>query len=429
MATKDQVNQELDHLFRRQAGRIVALLTRVFGPAHIDLAETVVQDALLKAVQTWPLNGIPDNPAGWIMRVARNKAVDMIRANRELCADDETLATLAEMQETPSGDDRTTALDMEISDDQLRLIFTCCHPVISHESRVALTLKTVCGFGVREIAKAFLTKEETIAQRLVRAKQKIRDERLPFEFPARGQLAPRLDAVLDTIYLLFNEGYGASSGDELIREDICAEACRLARTLAENPALRRPKVQALTALLFLQASRLKARLDANGEILLLEEQDRSTWDGAMIATGLHYLVEAASGDELSRFHLFAGIAACHASAPSFEKTDWQRILAYYDELCAGDHSPVIALNRAVAVSFVSGPQAALRELGKSKNLPALSDYYLFPATVADFHRRMGELSKAIKFYRQALASVRTEPEKRFLLRRLKQCGHVEPLIT
>lgn len=414
----ENVTRELDHLFRKEAGRMIAVLTKVFGPSQLDLAETVVQDALLKATQVWPYSGIPENPAGWIMQVAKNRALDIIRRDRLFISDQSVL----DLAHDPSHADSTaTALfESEIQDDQLRLIFICCHPVVPFEARIALTLKTICGFGVAEIARAFLAKEETIAQRLVRAKQKIRAERLAFELPEGATIGAHLDGVLETIYLLFNEGYTANGGDTLIRKDMCYEACRLGRLLAKHPSASSPKVHALVALMLLQASRLNARVDSIGEVILLEDQEREMWDQGLISEGLHHLSEAAAGKELSNFHLLAGISACHATARNFDQTDWPRILGYYDLLVGADPSPVLALNRSVAVSFIEGPAAALKLLREIGKAPAMAGYYLFPATKADFYRRLDDREKAATCYREALKLSATAPEKRFLLRRLKE---------
>jgi RNA polymerase sigma-70 factor (ECF subfamily) len=282
-------------------------------------------------------------------------------------------------------------------------------------------LKTICGFTVAAISKAFLVKEETVAQRLVRAKNKIREANLRFGFPEPPDLKPRLTSVAETIYLLFNEGYGRHTGDTLVQTDICVEACRIAKALADHPLGQEARLQALVALLLLQASRLRARVGPQGEMRLLPEQDRSLWDQSSIAEAMPYLERAATGDDLSPYHLLAGIAACHATAPTFEETDWKRILAYYDALCGSNPSPVLRLNRAVALSFVQGPKAALKELAGIGKRPGMGSYYLLPATIADFHRRLGEPDQAARHYRTALEQSVTEPERKFLLRRLQEC--------
>ena len=417
MVTNAQINQQLDLLFRREAGRIVAILTKAFGASQIDLAEIVVQEALLKATQVWLLTGIPENPAAWIMQVAKNKALDTIRRERHLVVNLNVIESMPEFNEDFQ---RLQAFELEIQDDQLRLMFICCHPILSYEMQLALTLKTVCGFGVSEISRAFFAKNETIAQRLVRAKQKIREAKLRFELPETQELKNRVDAVLDVIYFLFNEGYSSQKDDKHIREDVCLEACRLVRLLTTHDVGSLPKAYALAAFMLLQTSRLNARVDLNGEVLLLQDQDRSKWDHNLIREGLCYLEKAATGPELTQFHLMAGIAACHATAGSFHETDWSRILDYYDDLSQIDNSPVIALNRSVVVSFTDGPQNALMEIQKLRDIPAMKKCYLLPATSADFYRRLGDSKRAMKCYQEALDLVGTGPERRFLKRRIAE---------
>lgn len=412
--------QLVDHLFRHKAGQIVATLTRIFGPENIDLAEDVVQETLIKALQQWPYRGIPDNPSAWLTQVAKHHALDILR--RESSLEDKQAAILQAFDTpAPPVDETIDAGLLGRLDDQLCLIFMCCHPAIPREAQVALTLKTLCGFGVSEIARAFLTQEPTIAQRLVRAKRKIRDEAISFEVPQGGELSQRLDAVLDTLYLMFNEGYSAHQGEALVRHDLCEETIRLMTLLVQHPAGAQPKSHALLALMLLQASRLPARVDAVGNILLLAEQDRTKWDQAMIQRGLHYLALSAEGETLTEYHLQAGIAACHATATSYDQTDWPRILDHYDSLVAMNHSPVVALNRAIALAMVDGPAAGIQAIEQIRTLPPLRQYYLLPATLADLYRQTGDLVLAAACYRDALALVGTEPERRFLHRKLAQC--------
>jgi RNA polymerase sigma factor (sigma-70 family) len=411
------VPQLVDHLFRHQAGQVVATLTRIFGPHQLDLAEDVVQETLLKALRQWPYRGIPDNPAAWIMRVARNHALDTLRRERALRGKHEQIAAL-----TALADPTTPAeiLDCELRDDILRMMFTCCHPAIGREARVALTLKTLGGFGVPELARAFLTQETTIAQRLVRAKRTIRMQQMPFEVPEAAELPERLGSVLEVLYLLFNEGYSAHAGENLVRHDLCAEAIRLTSLLAEHPAGDQPAVHALLALMLLQAARLPARTNAAGDLLLLDEQERALWDRALIGRGLQELERSAHGDQLTEYHLQAGIAACHAVAPSYAATDWPRILADYDELAALSASPVVLLNRAVALAMVAGPRAGLDALCQIADLPGMASYHLFHATRAELLHRTGDDLSAQESYRRALDSVSTEPERRFLMRKIAE---------
>jgi RNA polymerase sigma factor (sigma-70 family) len=413
----DTVPSLVDHLFRHQAGQLVATLTRIFGPQQIDLAEDVVQETLLKALRQWPYRGIPDNPGAWIMRVARNHALDILRRERALRGKHEQIAALAALDDSATSDE---TLDCELRDDMLHMMFTCCHPAIGREARVALTLKTLGGFGVPELARAFLTQETTIAQRLVRAKRTIRAQRIPFAVPDAAELPARLGSVLDVLYLLFNEGYSAHAGEDLVRHDLCAEAIRLTSLLASHPAGDQPPVHALLALMLLQAARLPARTNASGDLLLLEEQDRSLWDRRLIAQGLRALDRSARGDELTDYHVQAGIAACHAVAPSYAATDWPRILAGYNQLAALSASPVVVLNRAVALAMVAGPCAGLDALGQIKALPGMASYHLFHATHAELLRRTGDIAGALASYRRALDHAATEPERRFLLRKIAE---------
>jgi RNA polymerase sigma-70 factor (ECF subfamily) len=414
-------HQLVDHLFRSHAGQLVAWLTRIFGPAHIDLAEEVVQEALLKALQQWPYSGVPQNPSGWLFRVARNGALDVLRRHAAF----RVRAPEIQRQLEEAFDTHPSERG-EIEDDELRMVFMCCHPSLPQDARVALSLKTVGGFGVAEIARAFLVSEPTIAQRLVRAKRVLREEGVTLELPHGDDLRARTDSVLEVIYLLFNEGYNAHAGEDLIRYDVCGEALRLGRLLALSPHLaaranagnRTPDAHALVALMTFQSARLPARLDGNGEIVLLEDQDRRLWDRQLIALGFAHFERCAEGDRMSAYHVQAAIAAVHAEAERANETRWDRILSRYDELLAINPSPVIRLNRAVALSRVAGPAAALAELRALEDEPALADYYLLPSVVAGLHAELGANDLAAKFYREALARPCSEPERRFLQRRL-----------
>jgi RNA polymerase sigma-70 factor (ECF subfamily) len=416
----DNIQQLVEHLFRHQAGQIVATLARIFGPQHLDLAEDVVQETLIKALRQWPYRGVPDNPAAWIMRVARNQALDVIRRERSLQDKHAQLLQSLEWQPNRADvvDDR---LDSQLYDDQLRLIFTCCHPAISRDARVALTLKSLGGFGVAELARAFLASEATIAQRLVRAKRAIREQAIRFELPDAAELPERLDAVLDVLYLLFNEGYSAHQGENLVRHELCAEAIRLAAIVARHPAGDQPKVQALLALMLLQAARLPARADEDGDLLLLADQDRRLWDRQLIARGLHALDRAAEGDQLSEYHLQAGIASYHALAASYAATDWPRILWLYDALAEIAPSPIVALNRAVAVAMVDGAVAGLAELDRLRGRPGIESYALLHATYGTFWRQAGDPRRAAASYRRALSLAGSAPERRFLQRKIGEC--------
>ncbi len=410
MDTDTKIDGLVDHLFRHQAGRMVSTLTRIFGPHRIDLAEEVVQDALLRALQVWPFRGLPENPVGWLIEVAKNRALDALRREASFQSKSEEIIRAF----TPAAQRQGQLLD-----DELSMMFMACHPAISREGRVALTLKTVGGFGVSEIARAFLAREATIAQRLVRAKRQIRDERIQFELPSDADISARMDSVLEVIYLLFNEGYAAHRGENLVRKDLCQEAIRLCEMLVRHSATDRPKCHALLALMLFQAARLSARVGEGGDLFLLEEQDRALWDTRLIHRGLHHLDCCAEGDEMTEYHLQAGIAACHVAAESYERTDWPRIVELYDRLWELNPSPVVALNRAVALSRWRGPEAGIAAMEQIASHPAMNHYYLLPATMGELWSEMGERGKAAECFRQALECSCSEPERRFLLRKLE----------
>jgi RNA polymerase sigma-70 factor (ECF subfamily) len=415
-----EISRLTEHLFRHEAGKLVSVLTGIFGVDHLELAEDVVQEALVRAFQTWPYYGIPKNPAAWLTQTARNLALDVIRReNRFRHKQPEITASFE--QWSPNAEETSPTFDTEIRDGRLRLMFACCHPLIPAESQIALALKTLCGFGPAEIAKAFLTTEAAIAKRLTRARQRIREQNIPFEIPAGEELSGRLDGVLQTAYLLFNEGYKASSGDSLIREDLCMEAIRLTALLAEHPAGNTPRTHALIALMLLNAARLPARVDQNGNILRLEEQDRSRWNSAMISRGMQHLAESSVGDELTEYHLQAGVAACHCMAADYQSTDWPRILSLYDRLIQIDDSPVVALNRAVAIANVRGPGAGIKALEAMQNRQSLDSYHLFYAVLADFEAQLSQFQSAARNLRKAINLTDLKSEQELLKKRLHDC--------
>lgn len=398
---------------------MVATLTRIFGIEHLSLAEDVVQEALSRALQTWPFYGIPQNPAAWIMRASRNLALDVLRREKVFRDKEPEITRLTELHASAPAEPVFT--EQEIRDDRLRMMFVCCHPLIPAEAQVALALKTLCGFSPAEIAKAFLTSEAAIAKRLTRAKQKIREARIPFEIPAGEELARRLDGVLQSLYLLFNEGYKASMGNKLVREDVCFEAVRLTTLLAEHPAGNQPKTQALLALMLLNAARLATRVDKDGNLLRLQEQDRSRWDQPTITRGLFHLAQSAAGQEISEYHLQAGIAACHCAARDYAATDWRQILSLYDRLVEFDDSPVVALNRAVALAEVHGPQAGIAAVSAIRNLQSLDSYYLLHAVLGEFESRLNHPQAAANHFRRSLQLAEIKSEQVFLAKRLQAC--------
>ncbi|HYM04491.1 MAG TPA: sigma-70 family RNA polymerase sigma factor [Stellaceae bacterium] len=403
----------VDHLFRHASGQMVAAVARLVGPNRLDLAEEVVQDALLRALQTWPFSGVPDNPRGWLFQVARNRALDILRRETVLRGKLQWSDALVDLM--PHAEART---GHSVGDEELAMMFMCCHPALPEAARVALTLKLVGGFSVDEIADAFLAQSAAIAQRLVRAKRQIRDESIPLEIPADGELHERVSSVLDVLYLLFNEGYGAHGGDNLTRADLCGEAIRLARLVAENPHTDRPAAHALLALMLLQASRLPARTDEVGDLLLLADQDRARWDRASISEGMAHLDRAAAGTELTPYHIEAAIAACHATARDAASTDWPYVLRLYDELLRLKPSPVVALNRAVALAMVAGPAAGIAALSALRADAAMDAYHLLPSVLAGLELRAGDRDAAAEHYREALAFRCSAPERRFMQKQL-----------
>jgi RNA polymerase sigma-70 factor (ECF subfamily) len=396
---------------------MVAHLTRAFGPENIGLAEEVVQDALLKALREWPFHGVPDNPGGWLLRVAKNGALDALRRHSTLLRKEEEIRRTLDS----TGEKDEPLFEREVRDDELRLIFLCCHPALGRDARVALSLKVACGFSVREIARAFLAEETAIAQRLVRAKRQLRETGAALELPRGAGLARRLDSVLEVIYLLFNEGYVAHAGENLVRFDLSEEALRLGLLVADFPETSAPRVHALVALMALQAARLPARVDDSGEMVLLEDQDRSRWDRRLLALGFRHFEKSAEGDAITEYHLQAAIAAVHARAAEGRATDWRQILDLYDQLLRLNPSPVVALNRVVALAKVEGAAVGLREIERLSEEPSLRSYHLLAAARGRLLLQIGERELAAESYREALRHPASEPERRFLLRQVAEC--------
>ena len=412
------VSRLTEHFFRIEAGKLVSVLTGLFGIDRLQLAEDVVQEALVRALRTWPYYGVPNNPAAWITQTAKNLALDLLRREKFFRDKQPEIITSVERWSSDSVDTDAPLFDTEIKDSRLRLFFACCHPLLPSEGQTALALRTLCGFSPAEIAKAFLTTEAAIAKRLTRTRQRIRELGIRFEIPSGEEFSARLDGVLQTLYLLFNEGYKASTGEYLVREDLCHEAIRLATVLSEHPLADQPRTHALVALMLLDAARLPARSDAEGNILRLKEQDRSKWNHPLIARGIAHLGRAAEGTELSEYHLQAGISACHCLATDYQSTDWKRILSLYDHWVTMNRSPVVALNRAVAVAYVTGPAAGINELDAIVARGKLESYYLLYAVRGDFEERLHRFDAAVDQFQKALRLTDLKSEREFLSKRI-----------
>lgn len=413
LADKDgRVDEVVEATYRSESRRVLATLIHLLG--DFDRAEEALHDAFIAAVEQWPRDGVPANPRAWLVSTGRFKAIDTMRRRARF---DESVSELAHRLD---GEVMEPALwdEQSIEDDRLRLIFTCCHPALPADARIALTMREVCGLTTEEIARAFLTAAPTIAKRIVRAKAKIRDARIPYEVPSQSELAPRLDTVLQVIYLVFTEGYSASSGGSLTRPDLSGEAIRLGRLLVE--LLPEPESQGLLALMLLHESRRGARTSPEGDLVLLDDQDRSLWKRDLIDEGIALVEQAVASRRFGHYTLEAAIAATHAEAPGAAATDWAQIVALYDALLSVNPSPVVELNRAVAVAMRNGPHAGLMLIDAILARGELEDYYLAHSARADFYRRLGKVEQARASYEKALELARPEAARRFLARRLTE---------
>jgi RNA polymerase sigma factor (sigma-70 family) len=408
-----------DHLFRHQAGKMVAVLTRIFGLHNLELAEDVVQEAFGKALKEWQFR-MPDNPSAWLMQTAKNKAIDVVRRQRyqkEFAAE---TSALLKSEYTTVPVIENLFMENEIEDSQLRMIFACCHPALAGPDQIAFTLKTCSGFSIHEIASALLTNDEVVKKRLQRAKAFIAENRIHFSIPAGDELKNRLDIALHTIYLIFNEGYNSSSREELIRRDLCQEAIRLSLLLTENNLTNHPKSLALVALLSLLASRFDSRIDGQGEIILLGDQDRAKWDRDLINIGLHYLERSGTGEELSEYHLEASIVAEHTVANTFSETNWDRIRLLYELLADMNPSPMVLLNRAIAISKTEGPRIAIERIYEIPDAARLiTSHYLFAATLADLFAQCMDTTRAKEFFVIAIGLTKSPAEKKLLQKKLQ----------
>ena len=411
--SSEQIRELLDSLYRVDSGRILANLIHLLR--DFDLAEEAMHEAFAAALSLWPSSGVPGNPRPWLISTARFKAIDTLRRRARFDASQNELVRYLEVQRSPA---ECSDEEDSLEDDRLRLIFTCCHPSLAPEARVALTLREVCGLTTEEIAKAFLTAPRTLAQRIVRAKAKIRETRIPYEVPTPQELPQRLGAVLQVVYLVFNEGYSAATGAEVTRAELTGEAIRLGRLLIELQP--EPEVLGLLSLMLLQESRRAARTSPSGELILLENQDRSLWNRKQIAEGVALLEKAMKSRRFGSYTLQAAIASVHAEAESVALTDWGQILALYNQLVRIQPSPVVQLNRAVAIAMCDGPEAGLRQIDAVLEHGEMANYYLAHSARADMCRRLGRKAEARSSYEQALALTQQEPERHFLQERIRQ---------
>ena len=414
------VHHIVDHLFRHESGKLVSVLSKLLGLQNLETAQDIVQDTLLQALSTWTYNGMPDNPSAWLNRVARNKAIDYLRRGKNFrvnISPQYEYLLRSEYVLTPT----VSQLFAEdgIQDSQLRMIYACCHPSIPVESQIALALKTLCGLSAGEIARAFLTGEDTISKRIYRAREKIRNEKIELELPPAHLLQSRLDGVLKCLYLLFNEGYNSSHPDQLIREDLCEEAMRLCYLLLKQDTGNQPRTNALLALFCFQTSRLQARLDDGGHIILLKYQDRSKWYQPLMKKGFYFLDKAVTPPfDTSAYHLEAAIASLHASAPAFEATDWKAICFLYDKLFEVQPSPVVALNAIIARAYAGNKPMALQEL---LELKGLENYYIYFTAVGELYYECGQATEAKTFFEKALQLTTSRQEQQLLNDKIKKC--------
>ena len=418
MDQNKNVNQLVDHLFRHESGKMIAVLSRLLGLQNIEIAQDLVQDTLLQAMSTWGFKSIPDNPSAWLYRVAKNKAIDFLRREKKFKEVSPQYSYLLQSEYTLASTVNNLFLENEIQDSQLRMMFACCHPSIQEESQIALTLKTLCGLSVNEISKAFLTTEETIAKRIYRAKEKIKAEKIELEVPQNDELSTRIDTVLKSLYLLFNEGYKSSNPDKLIREDLCEEAMRLCFLLTQHPLTALPRTKALLALMCFQGSRFDARLDDKNNIILLKYQDRIKWSRSLMSKGFELMEESTEPFEISAYHLEAAIASQHAAARSFEQTNWKSIYHLYEMLYQLQPNPIVAMNKAIASSYAISKENALKEL---KQIKGLEDHHLYYTSIGEIYFDLENKPQAKKFFKKALELTSSGYDQQLLITRISNC--------
>ncbi|MDN5200893.1 sigma-70 family RNA polymerase sigma factor [Fulvivirgaceae bacterium BMA10] len=415
-------SQMVEHLFRHESGKVISHLTRKFGTQHIEIIEDAVQEALIKAMQLWPYHGAPQNPTAWILRVANNKLIDVLRRKKKMLTSEDGIFEEEHNKLEPTEEMEVDEMNAILKDDMLKMIFACCHPVLKAENQIILTLKILCGFGKAEIARALLKKEDAVAKAYTRAKAKLKNANVSLEVPEGEDLKNRLSVVLKIIYLLFNEGYTTSTDETLIRRDMCFEAIRLNKLLAENNFFHSAEAHALMALMHFHASRFDARLDANGKLLTLDQQDRKLWDTNLINLAIYHMSKSGEGQQISEYHIQAGIAASHCLSEDYQSTDWKQILSFYDILIKIKPAPIAALNRIVAFSKVHGAELALKELQKIEEGKHLDEYYLLHAIQGDLLIEMGKKNEARECIKKAMELTKNTTEKNHLKDKLEAIG-------
>lgn len=416
--SKPDVSQLISALTRTESGKLIAVLTRIFGAHNLTMAEDAVQDVWIKALEHWQANGVPDNPVAWLYKAAKNRAIDIIRKNRRRQVFAPDITQLVDSEYAAAITLEECFREEEIRDDQLRMMFACCHPVISREGQVALILRTLCGFSIPQVARAYITSADTIEKRLYRAKQAFRERQVALEIPSGTDLQKRLDGVLETLYLLFNEAHSASYHDSLIRKDLADDCIRLCSMVAEHEITRFPRTDALLALFCFHTARLQGRVDDNGNLLLLKDQDRALWDKELITKGIYHLSRSATGTHVSKYHLEAAIAYEHCKVRSYRETDWKAILGFYDMLVTITPSPVIFLNRAIVIKELMGPHEALAVIRAITGINFLDKYYLLHAIIGELHLEMHHPHLAKPRFETALKLAVSDAEKRFVRQKL-----------
>ncbi|RMA57048.1 RNA polymerase sigma factor [Ulvibacter antarcticus] len=420
MKDQQSIDQTLNHLFRHESGKMVSVLVKIFGTENFELAEDVVQDALVKALETWKYKGMPDNPRAWLYRVARNKAIDTIRKHKHTNLID---FSTSEKQLLSSEYTLSTTMDTfwqepNIQDDFLGMMFACCHPEISKENQITFILKSLCGFSTKEVARSFLTSEDTISKRLYRTKEYFRKNKISPVIPSEEEISGRTATVLSSIYLLFNEGYNATHSEEIIRKDLIEQALHLCKSLLDNKKTNSPEANALMALMCFHTSRSESRVNLNGDLILLQDQDRKSWNNELIEAGRDYLFKAGLGTTYSAYHFEAGIAYQHCIAKTYEDTNWNAILTNYDLLLAIADDPIVALNRCLVILESAGPEPALEAIENLENEPILLNYHLYHASLGKIHEKSGNKNKAVACYKKAMTLTQSKHEKQFFAQKI-----------